>query len=84
LPKLRDSKAVIPAAVIDINHLGGKTALLPQLAGNAHELRVKLRQADAFVEHGHDDRHPGFGLRPGGGGRYRGRHHVVVLAMIRH
>ena len=62
---VRHSQAVVAAAVIDIDHLGRKPALLPQLAGNLGELRVKLREAGALVEHGHDDRQPGLGLAAG-------------------
>ena len=63
---VRHGQAVIAAAVIDIDHFGRKAALLPQLAGNLGEPRVELRQAGALVEHRHDDRQPGLGLRPGG------------------
>ena len=69
---VRHGQTVVAAAVIDIDHLGRKTALLPQLAGDLGELRVKLRKADALVEHRHDDRQPGLGLRPGGIGRESG------------
>ena len=56
-----DRKAVVAAAVVDIDHFGRKPARLAQLPRDLDQAIVQPRKAGALVEHRHDDRQPGFG-----------------------
>ncbi len=56
----RDSKRVVAAAVIDVDDFDRELARFPQIARDVGQPLVQPREAVRLVEHGNDDREPGF------------------------